>query len=85
MNGNPDNSFLYASNEDYKYPLHYQENSAPDKQQVRRLALNAITVFLALHPEANPHDYRIVLLLDRAGALMADVVPTDKYAREALN
>ncbi len=56
-----------------------------EQQQVRRVALNAITVFLALHPEANPHDYRIVLTLDRSGALTADVVPTDKYAREALN
>ncbi len=56
-----------------------------EQQQVRRVALNAITVFLALHPEADPHDYRIVLMLDREHAVIADVVPTDKYAREALN
>ncbi len=55
-----------------------------EQQTVRRVALNAITVFLALHPEANPHDYRIVLMLDRAHTLTAHVVPTDKYAREAL-
>ncbi len=58
---------------------------ADEQQQVRRVALNAITVFLALHPEADPHDYQIVLMLDRDGTLTADVVPTDKYAREALN
>ncbi len=62
------------------------EQALTDAQQkVRRVALNAITVFLALHPEADPHDYRIVLMLDREHAVIADVVPTDKYAREALN
>lgn len=59
-----------------------------DHQQACAVALNAIVKFTALHPEANPHDWRIIFLSfdgPDGEEMTADVVPTDRYYRESLN